>query len=159
MSGPDVVALVDQADAAGRDGARIIGALAAEFGGTLRQAQPGGAAAVIVAKLLDRAASGQLAGCLHLSPTLAPVWWLASRPGWLRCLTCAQRAAPISDQHAGRTCDLCGAAGEVVYPHAVRLRPIVLDPPGLLRVTGIGPVICLSQLCATCRPVHPPDPT
>lgn len=144
-------ALLDQADAAGAHGEQIMASIADQLHGHLSAQAPRGPAAAVLRQFVDRAATGHLTGCGHLSDSPEPLWWVPHRPGKLRCADCCAAAGrAIRGTREDRRCDACRRVRSTIVATAAALSPIVVDLPGLPPVAS-GPVIVLFGLCPPCR--------
>jgi hypothetical protein len=148
---PALVAVLDQAEAAAAEGARMITAIAERVPGRLISAVPGPVARALIRRLTVRAEAGQLSLCPHLPERApAPSFWPVWAPGRLRCSPCTEVASRrIRGTAADRQCDHCRRRVRVIYPAAVQLPAVVVDLPGLLAASG--PVTVLYGLCPACH--------
>ena len=150
MTRPELTAALDQADAAGAHGAAIMAAIAEHLPAELHHEVPTGPERDLLRRFLNRAAAGQLDTCPHLGVGPEPVWWIAWRPGRLRCAGCAARAArSVRGTREDRRCDACQRVRSAIHPGAAQLPPVVVDLPGLL--ASAGPVTAIYGLCPACH--------
>jgi hypothetical protein len=147
---PGVTALLDQADAASTQAAKILHLLAALDGTPVQHTQPGPIAASLIHRLRTRALAGQLTLCAHLSYTAPePAFWPAWAPGRLRCATCAQAAHKrIRGTREDRRCDHCRRVVPRIHADAVQLAAVVVDLPS---PKCIPPVTVMFGLCPHCQ--------
>lgn len=149
---PGTTALLDQADAAGTDAARIFHGLAALDGTPVQHRRPGPVYAAVIRQLERRALTGQLTLCPHLAYTRPePSFWCAWSPGRLRCAPCAQAAHDrIHGTAEDRRCDHCKRIVPRIHADAAQLPPVVVDlPPWPPRC--VPPVIVMFGLCPACH--------
>jgi hypothetical protein len=152
---PRVSALLDQADAAAADGARMFAMLADHTGSPIRwitgPEDVGDTIRAIVSRFTGRAASGQLTLCPHLSGSApVPVFWLAWAPGRIRCSPCMGSAGRrIKGTAEDRRCDHCRRKARAIHCGGMQLPAIVVNLPGLLAASG--PVTVMFGLCPACR--------
>lgn len=146
---PAAVALADQAQVAGRDGAALLVALAGQAAAAITSGVPDGPAAELLARFTRRFLTGDITGCEHLSHGPEPSWWLPTRPGRLRCSACALRASQRTPRHRDR-CDHCEKIRHPLHARLVLVPPIVLEDLTGAAV-GVGPVTIAYHLCPDCR--------
>jgi hypothetical protein len=148
---PAMLALVDQADAAGEHAAGIFAAMAELAGSTVVHEAPAAVTREIAGRLPARAAAGQVTVCPHLNPAApAPAFWSAWAPGLLGCAPCAADAADaIKGTDEDRRCDSCGKLSDLLHSEAVLLPPVVAELPGMLAASG--PVTVMYGICPGCR--------
>lgn len=152
INSPQYTALLDQADAAARQGAHILAELAKDIGGPITEGRPTGPAATVEQRFLDRLAQRQLTHCPHLTGGPEPLWWVAWRPGRLRCASCAQQASTaIKGTAEERRCDHCRRVRPGIYPGASQFPALVLNLHRDQPARAFGPVTCLWGLCEPCR--------
>lgn len=144
-------AMIDQADAATAEAARVMAAVADQMGGALAVKAPTGPTTKILRRLADRALRGDLGHCEHLNGGPRPSVWLAWRPSRLRCWPCAGQASSATrGTTEDAVCDACRRhTGGRIYSGATLLPAVVADLPGLL--TGTGPVVVTFGLCRRCH--------
>lgn len=148
---PAVQALADQADAAGRDGAAIMVALAERLPAELKWAVPTGPAAAVHTRFLTRCATGRLTSCPHLTGSPQPAWWAAWRPSRVHCHACIEQVSrQVRGTREDRRCDHCRKVRSTIVPGAAQFPALVVDLPGLPPL-ATGPVTVVYGLCAPCR--------
>lgn len=144
-------AMIDQADAATTEAARVMAAVASEMGGGLALRVPTGPTAKILQRLADRALRGDLGLCEHLRGGPRPAVWLAWRPSRLRCWPCAgQASSATKGTTEDAVCDACrrDTRGRI-FSEATLLPAAVIDVPGL--TAGTGPILVTFGLCRRCH--------
>jgi hypothetical protein len=149
---PGTSALLDQADAASNDAARILAFFGALDGNPVRHSVPGPVMAALIRRLQQRALAGQLTLCPHLSYTAPePSFWCAWAPGRLRCPACAQATHDrIRGTLEDRRCDHCRTTVPRIHPDMAQLPAIVVDlPPWPARC--VPPVTLMFGLCPACQ--------
>ena len=154
---PAVGAMLDQADAAGAHGMRILGRLAEHLGGEVQLTRPPAIVQEIAAGLLERVARGGLDLCPHLSPAApVPAFWLPYAPEQIRCVNCnAETGRIVTGTAEDRTCDRCRRDSDQIFNGVAQLPPVVSALPGL--PGGIGPIAVMYGLCADCHSEAYPD--
>jgi hypothetical protein len=149
---PGVSALLDQADAAGADAARIMHLIGVLDGTPVQNRVPGPVYAALVSRMRQRGMAGQLTLCPHLSYTAPePAFWVAWAPGRLRCPACAQTAHKrIRGTIEDRRCDHCHTVVPRIHPDMVQLPAVVVDfMPGPAKC--VPPVTLMFGLCPACQ--------
>jgi hypothetical protein len=151
---PDLTAALDQADAGTAHAAAVVHRLAALEGGTVvttgRISRPLGA---LLHRLATRTEASGLSLCPHLSwGSAQPCWWVACKPGRLRCADCADTAQrQIRGTPEDTRCDVCRRSVRRIHPDAAQLPAIVVDVGD--RSLTLPPVIAVFGLCADrCHP-------
>ena len=149
---PGTGALLDQADAASRHAAAILAAIGALDGSPIRHTMPGPVFAAMIGRLRQRAISGQLTLCPHLSYTApSPAAWCAWAPGRLRCSACAQAThARIRGTTEDRRCDHCRRVVPTIHADMAQLPAIVVDLPPW-PAECVPPVTLMFGLCPACQ--------
>lgn len=149
---PQVTALLDQADAATTHATAIMATVAKLDGGQVRHVTPGPVFQVLIDRMRQRALTGQLTLCPHLSYTSpSPAFWCAWAPGRLRCPACAHAVQKrIRGTREDRRCDHCRAVGPTIHPDMAQLPAIVIDLPPW-RPGCVPPVTLLFGLCPACQ--------
>jgi hypothetical protein len=149
---PATAALLDQADAASIEAARILAAIGALDGTPVCHTRPGPVFTAIISRLRTRALTGQLTLCPHLSYTApAPAYWCAWAPGRLRCAGCAcQSQKRIRGTVEDRRCDHCRRTGRTIHPDMCQLPAVVVDfSPDPAKC--VPPVTLMFGLCPPCQ--------
>jgi hypothetical protein len=148
---PAAVAMLDQADAAGAHGARLLEAVAGATDGCVLRSPVPQAVRDIAAGLFERAAAGGLGLCPHLLPGApVPAFWLPYAPGQIRCVSCnAEAGRGLAGTAEDRTCDRCRRVSDQIFSGAAQLPPVVASLPGL--VAAAGPVTIMYGLCPDCH--------
>jgi hypothetical protein len=149
---PGTGALLDQADAATTDAARILAFFGAIDSTPIRHTIPGPIMAALIRRLQQRAISGQLTLCPHLSYTAPePAFWCAWAPGRLRCAACAEAAHKrIRGTREDRCCDHCRRTAPSIHADMCQLPAIVVDlPPWAAKC--VPPVTLMFGLCPACQ--------
>jgi hypothetical protein len=145
-------ALLDQANAASTEAARILATIGALDGTPVRNTRPGPVFAAIIGRLRARALTGQLTLCPHLSWTAPePAYWCAWAPGRLRCGGCACTTQKrIRGTIEDRRCDHCRKTRPTIHPDMCQLPAVVVDfSPSPARC--IPPVTLMFGLCPPCQ--------
>ncbi len=148
----EVTALLDQADAGSADAARIMAAISAIEGTPVQHTMPGPILSALVGRLRQRAITGQLTLCPHLSYTApSPAMWCVWAPGRLRCASCAHTAHQrIKGTAEDRRCDHCRRVVPTIHADMAQLPAIVVDlPPWPARC--VPPVTLMFGLCPACQ--------
>lgn len=149
---PALTAALDQADAAGRDAAATLYAIASTTPGrwTYNRCPAGTRTGPAVEDVLARLRTRMLEGlprCRHAGGS-GQLWWCAWRPSLLRCRPCAAvvslRARGTVEDH---TCDACRRRGRV-HPYAVALPAVVVD---LEQPVVLPAVLAVFGLCRRCH--------
>jgi hypothetical protein len=155
---PQTSALLDQANAANAETARIMAGLAALESTTVRNVVPGPIHQAILARFSVKALAGQLTLCPDLSyDAPQPSFWCAWAPGRIRCARCADTASRrIHGTAEDRRCDHCGKIRPSIHRGAMELPPVVVDLPDKARC--IPPVIAVFGLCPACHTADVPAP-
>jgi hypothetical protein len=149
---PSTTALLDQADAATTDAARILAYFGAADGTPIRHTIPGPIMAALIRRLQQRAITAQLTLCPHLSyDAPEPSFWCAWAPGRLRCSACAQATHDrIRGTVEDRRCDHCRKTVPRIHTDMCQLPAIVVDlPPWPAKC--VPPVTLMFGLCPTCQ--------
>jgi len=149
---PGTAALLDQADAASADAARILAYFGTIDGTPIRHTIPGPIMATLIRRLQQRAISRQLTLCPHLSYTAPePSFWCAWAPGRLRCAPCAEAAHKrIRGTTEDRRCDHCRHVVSTIHPDMAQLPAIVVDLP-TWPAKCVPPVTLMFGLCPACQ--------
>jgi hypothetical protein len=149
---PGTSALLDQADAATTGAARILAALGALDGTPVRHTIPGPIYSALIHRMQQRAITGNLTLCPHLSYTAPePSFWCAWAPGRLRCSACAQAThTRIRGTIEDRRCDHCRKTVRTIHPDAAQLPAVVVDLPPW-PVKCVPPVTLMFGLCPACQ--------
>lgn len=152
---PTVTALVDQADAAAGDSARIMHAAGEHLDAQIHHDHPGPVTRTVLqrmhAAILTAAISGHRTLCPHLSYTApAAAVGVACAPGRLRCAPCGASAARgIKGTAEDRRCDHCKRVRTAIHPRVVLLPAVVVDIGGA--PTCIPPSQVHFGLCPSCH--------
>jgi hypothetical protein len=149
---PGTAALLDQAEAATTDAARIMAAIGALDGTPVRHTISGPIFGAMIGRLRPRAITGQLTLCPHLSyDAPQPALWCAWAPGRLRCTPCAHTTQKrIKGTVEDRRCDHCRRTGPTIHPDMAQLPAIVVDlPPWSAKC--VPPVTLMFGLCPRCQ--------
>lgn len=143
---PGRTALVDQAEAATREAADIVGALIRP-GDSVGCGELAGSALAVVRQLEARIRSRGLTRCPHVVG-IAPTFWCAWAPGRLRCADCADAAnARIRGTREDRRCDACRRVVPLIRRCAVALPALISDA----RPAALGPIIAMYGVCGPCH--------
>lgn len=151
-----LTALMDQTNAAAREADNLLHAIAEHEGTRVQHHVPGPAARAILTRMqsrvLDTAAAGHPTLCKHLSYTAPAVaFWVAHKPGKIRCADCAQTAdRAVQGTREDRTCDHCRRVVPRIYPNAALLPAAVIDLAPL-PLTAVPPIQVNYGLCPDCR--------
>ena len=148
MTNPAATALLDQAQAAAEEGARVFTTAADMLGVPIQYVVPTGARLFIVEKLRERGLAGQLTGCPHLHPARpATQFWAAWRPGRIRCAECI---GVVMREMEGTPeqfrCDVCRQVVSDLNSCQI-LAPAYAVPELLI---AVGPTILAFGLCQPC---------
>jgi hypothetical protein len=146
---PAQLALVDQVDAASRHAFGAFIATATEHAEHIEYVVPSGPNRVILERLETGLTTGATTLCPHASTRApAPLFWLAWRPGRVRCAECA-RAVLLATRGTAedRRCDHCRRVRGSVISVSTQLPAIIW--PRQLRV--LGPIAATFGLCRRCR--------
>lgn len=147
-----MAALLDQADAASAPAHAILAEAGRREGGPIRHVTPGPVLQALIHRMQDRALTGQLTLCPHLSYTApAPAVWTAWAPGRIRCAPCAAVTAKrIRGTREDRRCDHCRKVVPAIHQCMAQLPPVVVDlPPYPPRC--VPPVSVMFGLCPACQ--------
>jgi hypothetical protein len=149
---PQTTALLDQADAANHEAARIMACLAQLESTTVRNVTPGPVHRALISRMHARALSGQLTLCPDLSyDAPSPAFWVVWAPGRLRCASCAETASRrIHGTAEDRRCDHCRKTGPKIHPDLAQLPPVVVDMPPF-PPKCVPPITLIFGLCPACQ--------
>lgn len=147
------IALADQAHAATRQSLNELVLAMQMLGGTMRQRTPGPIARRILAKLHDRARTGKLDTCPHITTAAPqPGTWFPWAPGRIRCTPCAGRTADrLLGTAKHRRCDGCKRTAYVMHNTAAQLPAVVAELDGA--PASLPPVRVEYGLCPACAAV------
>jgi hypothetical protein len=148
---PEIVAALDQADAAAGEAVALMDALAAasgdEFGRAVMTSRP-------MLKVRDKLVRHLLSpgyGCCEHLRGVEPVHWAAWAPGRLRCAPCTAAAAQrIRGTVEDRRCDACRRVGPGIHTATVQLPPTVVDLGPETAPITVPPMFVHFGLCRSC---------
>jgi hypothetical protein len=147
---PAQSALVDQTEAAARHGlAAFIEAAGRLDHPTIGATIPTGAHLDLLTRLHTQIGARHTTSCPHLNVRHPqPIYWIAWRPGRLRCAPCATTAgATIKNTAEERRCDSCRTIAPTIHAGGLQI-PAVVAPQLLI---AAGPLTILFGLCGACQ--------
>jgi hypothetical protein len=159
MTSPAATALLDQAEAAAAEGARVFQAASDMLGVPVQYVVPTGARLFVVEKLRRQGLTGRLTGCAHIHPSRPlPQFWAAWRPGRVRCSDCIAALMREMDGTPEQfRCDVCRQVDDEILSCQI-LMPAYAVPELLI---AIGPTILAFGMCRQCAATceDPPSAT
>ena len=155
MTSPAKTAMFDQAQAASTQAERLLRHVA-EHDGSVGSLAVHGPARRVADRLANRLVTGQLRRCDHIGDSPQVMFWMAWRPGRLRCLSCAADAfQAINGTPEDKRCDGCKRICRgLIHPSLIAMPAVVAElAPGL--IAGSGPILMHADLPA--MPPTQPD--
>lgn len=151
MTDPQMVALLDQVQAANRDALERFDLGNIAMGNATGWAAPTPVEATVLDRLDDGITNGAIDWCDHLVPWRpAPTYWATFAPGRVRCADCFLRSAKRAARRGGQRCDGCRRYVRVIVPWSRFIPAVLVDQPD--RRGAVGPLTVFAAWCIACAP-------